>query len=377
MVTNVFFNKATEAVRELFALEFKTMGTSDVDKFIRSFYKLANYEEEGIKVRPSIVITNNINGVAKNVTNCVKIPFYNDDNTNNFHERIKALTCFCVEGWNLYINFGSEDVEYGLIKCVNSLKEKKFQSQVFEPEVVEALVSRTKLVLISVLSSGLVRLKGLKGNETQISFSLIENDIQNWEESIKHFVEDALAKLKTTPRKLQDIKNLYTNILINVFHKLHGTLCLVVDKDFKDSKGVFSDGTWLPEPIDFGKLFLQSKNFNESKLRAYADVFVTMLNYDGMTIVDNRGRIRAYNVFVQTNNKLNQNVLGGARLRAAYSVLNTNNKKIRGLYFQSHEGDVFYKTTRDVRKEVLSKDIIELHNYKQLEMGLNSENKQN
>ena len=375
MVNHVYFNKATEAIREFFTAEFKTMGTSDVDKVIKSFYKLTNYEEEGLKVRPSILITSNINAVAKNVQNCIKIPFYNDETTFNFNERLKALMCFCAEGWVLYINFGSDDVEYGLIKCANSLKEKTLQSQIFEQEVVETISSKTKLVLINILSSGLVLLKGIKGNETQISFSLIDNDLQNWETSIKRFVEDVLAKLKTTPRKLQDIKTLYTNILINVFHKLHGTLCLVVDKDFKDSKGVFSDGTWLPEPIDFGKLFLQSKSFNESKLRAYADIFVTMLNYDGMTIVDNRGRIRAYNVFVETNKKLNQNILGGARLRAAYSVLNTNNKKIRGLYFQSHEGDVFYKTTRDVRKEVLTNDVIELHNYKQLEMGLNSENK--
>lgn len=375
MITRVYFDKASESVKDFFAVEFKTMGSSDVDKIIKSFYKLTNYEEEGLKVRPTVLITSNINAVAKNIEQCIKIPFYNDENTNNFNERLKALMCFCVEGWVLYINFGSEDVEYGLIKCANSLKEKTLQNQIFESETKEILSSKTKLVLINVLSSGLVYLKGIKGSETRISFSLIDNDLRNWEESIKKFVEDVLSKLKTTPRKLQDIKTLYTNILINVSHKLHGTLCLVVDKDFKDSKGTFSDGTWLPEPIDFGKLFLQSKSFNESKLRAYADIFVTMLNYDGMTIVDNRGRIRAYNVFVETNKKLTKNVLGGARLRAAYSVLNTNNKKIRGLYFQSHEGEVFYKTVRDVRKEFSTNEIIELHNYKQLEMGLNAENK--
>ncbi len=371
MITNVYYNLATEAIIDFFAVEFKTFGSNDVNKLINYFHKLSSYKEEELQVRPSIVLTSNINSVVKNVPDCVKIPFYNDENFNNFEEHLKSLLCFCANNWLLYINFNSEGVEYGLIKCVNSIKEKSFKTLIFEDNTREILESKTKLVLIDVKSDELTCLRGIKGTETNISFSLTNASHSDVEDAIKNFVEDVLSKLKTTPRKLQDIKTLYTNTLINSFQKLHGTLCLVVDKDFKDTKGLLSDGTWLPEPIDFGKLFMQSKSYNESKLRAYADLLVTMLNYDGITIIDNRGRIRAYNVFIENSKKASEKIVGGARLRAAYTLLNTTNSKICGLYFQSHEGTVFYKTTKQARKELSQKDVIDLGNYSQLEMGIN------
>ncbi len=70
-----------------------------------------------------------------------------------------------------------------------------------------------------------------------------------------------------------------------------------------------------------------------------------MLDSDGITIIDNTGRIRAYNVFVESSNK-NFNITGGARKRAAYTVINSRRKRIVGIYFQSHEGELFYKPVK-------------------------------
>jgi len=131
---------------------------------------------------------------------------------------------------------------------------------------------------------------------------------------------------------------------------LHGTICMVVDKDFVDKTGFLSDGTWLKEPIEFGKLFVRSNNFDESTLRYYADLITTMLDFDGITILDNAGRIRAYNVFIESNVSVNK-IVGGARRRAAYSILQNKNKKIIGVYFQSQDGDNFYKEKGDLKKK--------------------------
>ena len=112
-----------------------------------------------------------------------------------------------------------------------------------------------------------------------------------------------------------------------------------------DKNGYLSDGTWLKDPIEFGKLFLQSKHYSEAKLMSYADLFTTMLNYDGITVVDTAGRIRAYNVFVENSRTVAKKVLGGARRRAAYTLLESKNKKIIGVYFQSQDGDNFFRYT--------------------------------
>ena len=98
------------------------------------------------------------------------------------------------------------------------------------------------------------------------------------------------------------MKNMYRNIFTNVLSYVNGSICVIVDKDYKDT-GLFEDGIWLKEPLSFSKLFTQSKSYNEEKLRAFADLFLNMLNFDGITIIDNQGRLRAYNVFVEPNSK--------------------------------------------------------------------------
>jgi hypothetical protein len=127
-----------------------------------------------------------------------------------------------------------------------------------------------------------------------------------------------------------------------VLSYVNGSICVIVDKDYKDN-GIFEDGIWLKEPISFSKLFTQSKSYNEKKLQSYADLFMNMLNFDGITIIDNQGRLRAYNVFVEPNSKKVGFIVGGARKRAAYYILSTRKKDIVGVYFQSHEGEVFFQ----------------------------------
>ena len=76
-----------------------------------------------------------------------------------------------------------------------------------------------------------------------------------------------------------------------------------------------------------------------------------MLDFDGITIIDNAGRIRAYNVFIESSQDKQNKVIGGARRRAAYSILHNKNKKIIGVYFQSQDGDNFYKEKSDLKKK--------------------------
>jgi hypothetical protein len=67
-----------------------------------------------------------------------------------------------------------------------------------------------------------------------------------------------------------------------------------------------------------------------------------MLNKDGITVIDNAGNILAYNVFVEANLREVGNIIGGARKRAAYTIINTKRKDIMGVYFQSYDGEIFY-----------------------------------
>ena len=56
---------------------------------------------------------------------------------------------------------------------------------------------------------------------------------------------------------------MYSNIFTHVLSHVNGSICVIVDKDYKDN-GLFEDGIWLKEPISFSKLFTLSKSYNES-----------------------------------------------------------------------------------------------------------------
>ena len=351
MVTNVFYSTAKEAVKDFMLMEFPSLGPSETAGFLGSIYKFLNYEEESVKIRPTIYVTTNIHAVTRTIPNCVEIGFYNDENANNFNQRIKALMCFCLNGWSIYINY-SNGVQYGIVKATNSIKEMPLDKLIFDKEYMPILAGKTKLIYMAVVAAGVMSFSGINGNKTNICFNMANIMPRDSEENISKFVNDGLTKLKTTKKKREDIKNMYNNIFTKMFHNSHGTICLIVDKDYKDTKGLLADGTWLPEPIQLAKIFLTSKSYSEGKLRDFSEILVTMLNYDGITVVDNAGRILAYNVFVASEKSVAKNIVGGARRRAAYTLLNTNNKKIIGVYFQSQDGDAFYRNIKESKAQV-------------------------
>ena len=351
MERKIFFEDARKKVLEMFSYEFPTLPIQHIDLFLGMFYQLANYEEEGQKIKPTILITNNINNVVKNVNKAKKIIFYEDSDTLNFRARIKALMCFCKRDWNIYVNFGENVIEYGIIKTLTSLKDKSLLQALHDQSIMDNISKKASLVIINVFGGGVCRLIGAKGNNFSVCFNLNSSYEYNWDNEITEFVDACVSKIKTTKRKLQDIKNLLDNIFHSVLKGLHGTICRVVDKEFKDKAGVFQDGTWLKEPIEFIKLFMRSATFDENILRSYADVLKTMLDFDGITIIDNSGKIRAYNVFIESTPNIENMIVGGARRRAAYSILHNKNKKIVGVYFQSQDGDNFYKEKSDLKKK--------------------------
>ena len=367
MFTSVYYMNACESVRNMIELEFDSMRAADVDKLINIFHSLCNWEEEGVKIRPNILLTSSIATVVRNVPDAQRVTFYQDIDTTLFNQRLKNLMPFCLKNWVIYIEYTETTVEYGLIKVVNSIKDKDLYTYLFDDKIKVSFASKVNCLFINVVSTGMVALKGIKGNNTSICFNLV-NDIQGeWKQVINEFVAECTSKIRTTKRKLDDIQTFMTNIFSSVFKRLHGTLCLVVDKDYKD-KGLLADGTWLPEPIEFGKLFLKSNTFSESKLRAFADIMETMLDYDGITIIDNTGRVLAYNVFVETDLSSTKNIVGGARKRAAYTLLNNPSRRIVGLYFQSQEGDSFYRSKKQAKRDIVNADKQAAEQFKQMEL---------
>lgn len=342
MADNLFFTEAKDAVLRFIAKEYPTMPENFINAVIQNFYKFCSYEEEGQKIKPRIFFTNNIDLVNKNIPNCFKLQLFSDDDEKMFNSRLKSLLAFCINDWTTYIEYRDGRFNYGICKVFNSIKEKTLSQLIFESEVLATSTDKFNLIFLDTLSSYAIGLRGVRGSNIIVNFSINDSNFLNRENVIKRFVNASFSKLKTTKNKLSEIKILYENILKKAINDIHGAICVVIDKDYKD-KGYFSDGIWLDEPIEFSKTFLQTKSYSEARLTNIAELFISMLNYDGITIVDNAGRIRAYNVFIKAEKYSKKNIVGGARKRAAYGIINSKIRRIVGVYFHSQDGEIFYE----------------------------------
>ena len=346
MNENIFYIDAKTKIVDFLTTEFSgTFPLKLQNRFLNFFPQIANYEEEGQKYKPAIFFTNNIDTVVKNIPSAIKIVLFTDANENMFASRLKSLIPFCNRYWCVYVSISETGIEYGIFRVINSIKDENLETILFKSQVLQEKSNKLFGIYVYAENTWTITMRSLKGRVVNVNFALDIRVVNNWEDEIKEFVDASFSKLRTSAKKLQDIKNMYRNIFRNVSRLVDGTICVVVDSDYKPDS-FFEDVIWLKEPINLSKLFAQTNQYNEQKLTTMADVFVTMLNFDGITVVDNMGQIRAYNVFIETNMKLAGNIIGGARKRAAYTIINSKRPHIIGVYFQSHEGEMFYSPVK-------------------------------
>lgn len=359
---NVFFESGKESIENFIQSEFPGFSTKLSAQLINFCAVINSYEEEGKKLRPTILFTNKIDTLVKHIENSYKLPVFTDETENSFRTRIKSLIPFSEHDWNIYVQTNVDGtIDLGLYRSFNSMKERNFESKLFLNKELQSKSNSIYAILVQSVSNTYISFNSLRGNKLNLDFSLESKKTVNFDDEISEFIDACFSKLRTTNNKLSKIKTYYRNIFQNVFKKIHGCICVVVDESYVDT-GFFEDGIWLKNPIEFSKLLMQSNDASEAKLTAFSELFMDMLNYDGITIVDNKGRIRAYNVFVESNTGRGANILGGARKRAAFTIINSKVKKIIGVYFQSQEGEVFYNRNRNMSEKIRKIKVSDLSN---------------
>lgn len=338
----IFFDNAKESVTNFFETEFENFPPLLMSHFLNKFNDIMNYSEEGMKIKPKIIFTDNIEAIVRAIPKSGILTLFEDNDATMFNSRLKSILAIADNDWCLFIDIKENKISYGLVMSFRSIKDKNFLQALQDNNSLKERQVKMHCIIARPLNFYTMLLHSISGNDLTVNFSLDKSKSNIFATEIKEFVDVTFSKLRTTQRKLQDMKNMYLNIFTNVMNDVNGAICVIVDKDYTDN-GLFEDGIWLKEPISFSKLFTQSKSYSEEKLQAFANLFINMLNFDGITIIDNQGRLRAYNVFVEPNSKKVGYIVGGARKRAAYFILSTKKKGIVGVYFQSHEGEVFFQ----------------------------------
>ena len=307
-----------------------------IDAIIEILPSVPHYQEENDHFTFRIIMGN---GNPPMGWNRRIYKFSGDALEHLFKERVKAclkdVIHFCRSGCDLIIQQtpASEKSDSSILVGVfqsdignageteRSLLEKGF--------LLIECVTRTKICINSHTPSGV-------SDHLIIRFGLDENE----------FSDDLEDKdMESYP------KGFWAGLFSQIKREVHGTICLFVhpswdgnkDENFDAGKIVFDDYKEMQIKPDS---MLDSQSYRDLYEQNFIrKMFISMLNYDGITVIDTNGCVRAFHCFVSIHR--GKFTSGGARHRAYRALANLfkDNECYKALYFQSQEGSVrfYYK----------------------------------
>lgn len=305
--------------------------------------RLCVYEEEGNKIRPSILLSSNIRSALKQLPNHIFIPLISGKKDGSNLEKImKAILPFCNNGWLVFLDIHTKKIEYGLLRAFNGPKSLSIKEILFDNDNDELDYS---LVHINVLNKFEILFNGIKKNDLLIDFRLVNSNESECNYDI--IGEDIVSGVAETSER-DILKIVFSNLIKIITQRVHGTIMVIVKKEHSLPDHFFKDGIFLSQPINLTEKALNSVKetrdcVSSEMYYGLSGLLIEMLNIDGITILDNEGNIRAFNVFIheQGNNKIEPS--GGARKRAALAVIDQKNPNYIGVFFQSQDGNTFYE----------------------------------
>ena len=325
-------------IKDFFLRKLPEMKEAVIDAIIEILPSVPHYQEENDHFTFRIIMGN---GNPPMGWNRHIYEFSGDALENLFKERVKAclkdVIHFCKSGCDLIIQQipAREKVEH-------SIQVGVFQSDIGNAgETERALlekgflliecVNRSKICINSHTSSGV-------SDHMLVRFDLDENEFSD-------NLED--SNLESYP------KGFWAGLFSQIKREVHGTICLFVDpswngnedENFDSGKIVFDDYKEMQIKPDS---LLDSQTFRELYEQNFIrKMFISMLNYDGITVIDTNGCVRAFHCFVSIHR--GKFTSGGARHRAYRALANLfkDNECYKALYFQSQEGNIrFYHNFR-------------------------------
>ena len=325
-------------IKDFFLRKLPEMKEAVIDAIIEILPSVPHYQEESDHFTFRIIMGN---GNTPMGWNRRIYKFSGESLENLYKERVKAclkdVIHFCRNGCDLIIQQMS-----GREKSESSIQVGVFQSDIGNAGETERALLEKGFLLIDCVNVSKICINSHTpdgGNDhLLIRFDLDENG----------YADDLTdTNLGSYP------KGFWAGLFSQVKKEVHGTICLFVDPSWNGDKD---------ENFDAGKIVfddyrdMQIKPDSMLDSQSYHDLyeqnfirkmFISMLNYDGITVIDTNGCVRAFHCFVAIHR--GKFTSGGARHRAyrALAHLFKDNVCYKAIYFQSQEGNIrFYHNSR-------------------------------
>ena len=337
----ITFNNFQENFNDL---DINNICTDKLQKQLFAFIPiLFNYEEEGEKLNFNILIIKDFESTKKKLPTFLFQRLINiDEEKLNLKKHIKSIAPFSKNAWNIFISIEDQKIIFGIYKNFTGI------SSVGLVDVLQ-----DKYIEISKIDKDIIEFQN-SNKLFYLHLSIVEKNISvNRKSNVLALVDMATSSIEDENNKPNFTKN-FSNFLFQAFEKIHGTIIVVVDAN-KQLNDFFNNGIILENPINlFNEYnnYIQNCSKDDSVIQRYYSLIgllAVALDIDGVTIINTKAEIIAYNIFID-NDKTSVDtsvVNGGARKRASFSIENSKIDGVKGLYFQSHDGDSSFKEIID------------------------------
>lgn len=353
----------------------KLLGESFNQDLLDAVYDLlpqiSAYKEEdkvfGFKIALGYDFKKNVDVEASCFFEIKRYTLTGNNDFENIQKILKETVIFCSKNADLYIDQISEtEIAFGV-----------FFTDYKHTGLLERKILRQKtLILDGFVNEGIRVLYGDSDQNFFIRLSFSKNFNKR--------------KYLTNSFHLSDECRYWDGIFKKAKQTVHGTICLVVKPDWNAC-----DDNFVGEKVtEFKGVSLGYTRFENAqdllKQQYCIEMFLSMLDYDGVTILDTDGKVRSYHNIVKVKSKQNEGageenaetsskkkVSGGARHQAFNTLKEVVDWKDRGyvgVYLQSQEGETeFYSyegglQQSDFRSEVMNYGddnpcLVEVKNY--------------
>lgn len=334
---------------ENFIANFDTLNTKEIvcedlkALLLEIIPKFFNYEEEGAKLSFDVLILKDIEMMKKRLSTYLFQDVVSVEKDNlNLKKQIKSLAPFSTNGWNVFVSKEDESFVFGIYKDFTPIGALDISEVLKENYILIKKIDNEVLEFANGLSQLYLHLSIVKKS---LSF--------NRAEQIKKLTQNIISSLNEDENKAQFQKNLH-NLFAYALEKSHG--CIVAVQEVgNDVDEFFKNGIFFQKPIELYDEYLNyikdCSPDNDKVQRHYSitGILSVAINIDGIVLIDSKARLLAYNVFIDNDKSAVDTsvVSGGARKRAAHSIIHTKPQGLIGVYFQSHDGESEFKELTD------------------------------
>jgi hypothetical protein len=307
---------------------------------------VVGFREEGSGKAPDVFLMSDLGEIQSRLKGADPIPI-GDGPIHSLTVKRALKSCGALtrdRDWSVYLLMDKNRIHYGIFRNSPSpLNEPSFHRL--------RTLTETPALLIGVQRSGesVVEIRAYGG-------PVIYFDTSGKKEKRDHpaLLIQSVSKAVTrdVPSPLRNkSRRFYEKIMEALFTGPHGCLVAILETGHPPPD-LLKDGIHLHPPLDPVKVLrshlMKKSSETTSALFAYSNLIRNMLETDGVTIFDTRGRIVSYHAFVLDPGVSTSylDLTGGARSRAYLRMKTVLGSRLYAVLYKSQDGDGEFKAFR-------------------------------